>query len=78
MDTLTINVHHEDDSYWATVEQFPGVFATGDDLEKLRASLEEGIALMLAGSGDKEQRVRLGPLRPEPSELAATAALVQT
>jgi predicted RNase H-like HicB family nuclease len=44
---LHVNVRHEDGSLWATVEEFPGVFATGDNLEELRESLEEGIALML-------------------------------
>jgi predicted RNase H-like HicB family nuclease len=77
MDTMTIKVHREDDSCRATVDQFSGVFATGDDLEELRLSLEEGIALMLARSGENEPQLTLGPLRPEPSELAATAALVQ-
>ena len=44
---LHVNVRHEDDSLWATVDEFPGVFATGDNLDELRQSLEEGISLVL-------------------------------
>ena len=44
-DTLHITVHLEDGSLWATVKEFPGVFATGDNLDELRESLQEGIAL---------------------------------
>jgi hypothetical protein len=36
---LHVNVRHEDDSFWATVDEFPGVLATGDDLDELRESL---------------------------------------
>ena len=43
---LHVKVRHEDDSLWATVDEFPGVFATGDNLDELRESLEEGISLV--------------------------------
>ena len=36
---LHVKVRHEDDSLWATVAEFPGVFATGDNLDELRESL---------------------------------------
>jgi predicted RNase H-like HicB family nuclease len=65
-DELSVIVRHEDGSYWATVKEFPGVFATGDTLEELRASLEEGIALYLSTPG-REVAVQLGELEPEPS-----------
>jgi predicted RNase H-like HicB family nuclease len=42
---LRVSVQHEDGAFWATVEEFPGVFATGDDLDELRESPQEGIAL---------------------------------
>jgi predicted RNase H-like HicB family nuclease len=48
---LHVNVRHEDDAFWATVDEFPGVFATGDDLNELRESLQEGISLVLSGPG---------------------------
>lgn len=40
---LRVNVRLEDGSLWATVEEYPGVFATGDNLDELRESLQEGI-----------------------------------
>jgi hypothetical protein len=39
---LHVNVRFEDEAFWATVDEFPGVFATGDNLDELRGSLEEG------------------------------------
>jgi predicted RNase H-like HicB family nuclease len=74
--SLHVSVRHEDDSYWATVDEFPGVFATGDDLEELRASLEEGIALVLASPGQQPPTITLTPFRPEPAAMGANAQLV--
>lgn len=59
---LTVTVHLEDDAFWATVEELPGVFATGDTLEELRECLAEGIALYLSEPGQPVEGVRLGPL----------------
>ncbi len=73
---LHVNVRHEDDSLWATVEEFPGVFATGDNLDELRRSLEEGIALVLERPNGEVPIVTLQPLRLEPVETTASAELV--
>jgi predicted RNase H-like HicB family nuclease len=73
---LHLNVRREDDAFWATVEEFPGVFATGDDLEELRQSLQEGIALILALPGEEPPAVTLGALHLEPSASSAGAELV--
>jgi predicted RNase H-like HicB family nuclease len=62
---LHVNVRHEDGSMWATVEEFPGVLATGDTLDELRESLEEGIALILAQPGQEPPTVTLGALELE-------------
>jgi len=70
---LHVSVRKEDDSYWATVDEFPGVFATGDNHEELRESLAAGISLMLAGPGQEPPSVTLAPLQME-SEPAVTAA----
>lgn len=51
------------------------MFATGDDLEELRVSLEEGIRFMKAGAGEPLPDVRLSPLTL-PVETAAIAELV--
>jgi predicted RNase H-like HicB family nuclease len=54
---LHVNLHSEADAFWATVDELPGVFATGDDLNELRESLQEGIALILARSGEEPPAV---------------------
>lgn len=59
---LNIKIHREDEAFWATVDEFPGVFATGDTLEELHASLTEGISLYLAAPGAAAPDVSLSPL----------------
>lgn len=54
---LTARIHIEDDSYWADVPKLPGCFATGNTLDELFESLQEGIALCLT-DGDEPS----GPL----------------
>ncbi|HEX5592469.1 MAG TPA: type II toxin-antitoxin system HicB family antitoxin [Solirubrobacterales bacterium] len=44
---LTARIHIEDSSYWADVPELPGCFASGDTLNDLFGSLQEGIALYL-------------------------------
>jgi predicted RNase H-like HicB family nuclease len=72
---LHFRIRQEDGSLWATVDEYPGVFATGDDLEELRASLEEGIRFMKAEAGEPLPDVRLLPLSL-PDETSASAELV--
>jgi predicted RNase H-like HicB family nuclease len=71
-DELHIAVRFEDGSLWATVDEYPGVFATGDTLGELRESLEEGIALSLAEPGQDPPAVTLGDL--EQVQPVATSA----
>jgi predicted RNase H-like HicB family nuclease len=71
---LSIVVHIEDGAFWATVDEFPGVFATGDTLEELRESLEEGVSLYLSERGNRVT-LRIGPLRAQPVETSASAQL---
>lgn len=70
-----IKIRQEDGAFWATVDEYPGVFATGDDLEELRESLEEGILLMKADVGDDLPAIRLSGLTLA-SETPASAELV--
>jgi predicted RNase H-like HicB family nuclease len=73
---LHVKIRQEDGSLWATVEEFPGVLATGDDLEELRKSLEEGIRLMKTEPGDEELAAfRLSEL-VLPGETSASADLI--
>jgi predicted RNase H-like HicB family nuclease len=71
-----VKIREEDGSYWATVDEYPGVLATGDDLEELRASLEEGIRLVKTEPGSDTPDLRLSELKLEPSETPASAELV--
>jgi predicted RNase H-like HicB family nuclease len=73
---LHVNVRHEDDSLWATVDEFPGVFATGDSLDELRESLEEGISLVLERPNGEVPTVTLQPLQLAPAATTASAELV--
>jgi predicted RNase H-like HicB family nuclease len=50
---LTARIHIEDDSYWADIPELPGCFASGDTLDELFKSLQEGIALYLADEGEQ-------------------------
>ncbi len=72
---LHVKIRHEDGSLWATVDELPGVFATGDNLDELRESLEEGISLVLERPTGEVPTVTLQPLRLEPAETTASAEL---
>jgi predicted RNase H-like HicB family nuclease len=72
---MQVQVREEDGALWATVDEYPGVFAAGDDLEELRVSLEEGICLIVAERGDEAPTLRLSELRLEPGETTANAEL---
>lgn len=52
----------EDGSLWADVRDLPGCFASGDDLDELRAALEEAISLYLHDDPDAGH---LDDLRPQ-------------
>jgi predicted RNase H-like HicB family nuclease len=59
---LKVNVHLEDDSYWADVPALPGCFASGDSLDELVDSLREGISLYLVSdrsTGTLDRPLRL-------------------
>lgn len=42
---LTACIQIEDGSYWADVPELPGCFASGDTLDELFESLQEGITI---------------------------------
>lgn len=73
---LHVHVRVEDESFWATVDEFPGAFATGDTIDELRESLEEGIALVLARPGGEVPEVKLDGFHAQPVSTAATPELV--
>jgi predicted RNase H-like HicB family nuclease len=43
-------VHEEDGSYWAEVQELPGCFASGKDLNELEEALIEAIGMCLTKS----------------------------
>jgi predicted RNase H-like HicB family nuclease len=74
---LNVRIREDDGAYWATVDEYPGVFAAGFDLEELRASLEEGICLIVRSEPDGPMPdLRLSALRVEPGGGLAGAELV--
>ncbi|HEX3801825.1 MAG TPA: hypothetical protein VHV75_03195 [Solirubrobacteraceae bacterium] len=76
---MTQNVHvrvrFEDQSFWATIDEYPGVFGTGDTLEELRESLEEGISLILRGPEGKQPQAQLSALAAASVETVASSEL---
>jgi predicted RNase H-like HicB family nuclease len=76
---MTQNVHvrvrFEDESFWATVDEYPGVFATGDTLDELRESLEEGISLILGSTAGAHPQAQLSPLTADSVETVSSSEL---
>jgi predicted RNase H-like HicB family nuclease len=56
----TVAVRFEDGSLWATVDELPGAFATGDSLSELKESLQEAISFYRAAPEDDPVPVTLG------------------
>lgn len=45
--TFNLTVHYEDGHYWTEVEEIPGCFASGRDLDELKEALAEAIGMCL-------------------------------
>jgi predicted RNase H-like HicB family nuclease len=47
---LTIHVHRDDDGgeLWADIDELPGCFASGRDMNELREALNEAVSLYLS------------------------------
>lgn len=67
---LTVNIHSEDESYWADVPELPGCFASGDTLDELFDSLRDGIQLYL----DEEDGPKPRPLQVRSAVLSDASA----
>ncbi|UTI66700.1 type II toxin-antitoxin system HicB family antitoxin [Paraconexibacter antarcticus] len=68
---VTIKMREEDGSLWATVEEYPGVFATGDTIEELVESVREGLELVLNEPGQAHRSVTVAEVGPV-SEVATS------
>lgn len=73
--TVHLRIHFEEQAYWATVDEYPGVFAAGDTLDELRESLEEGLALVIEHADPEQRPVRLAPLPAAATEPVVTCEL---
>ncbi|MEV5411619.1 type II toxin-antitoxin system HicB family antitoxin [Thermopolyspora sp. NPDC052614] len=71
--TYTVQIHVEQDGYWAEVQELPGCFASGESIEELREALAEAMSLYLSEPG-KPVKVALG--RPEPFEVKTVVELI--
>jgi predicted RNase H-like HicB family nuclease len=56
-DHLTIHVHRDDDGgeLWADIDELPGCFASGHDMNELREALNEAVSLYLSEPGRPER-----------------------
>lgn len=68
---ITVTVHHEQNGFWAEVDELPGCFASGPTLSVLREALAEAVGIYLwdvpaelAGDELTVGRVPVGVLRP--------------
>jgi predicted RNase H-like HicB family nuclease len=71
----TVRIHHEPDqeySLWAEVEELPGCFASGRNMDELREALSEAVSLYLSEPGH-EVHVQL-----EPAEVTEQRMLART
>lgn len=56
---LTAHIHREENGdLWADVEELPGCFASGQDMNELREALDEAVSLYLS-EPDRPVRVKL-------------------
>jgi len=56
---LAARIRVEDDSYWADIPELPGCFASGESLDELFESLQEGISLCLDREGGDHRPLKL-------------------
>lgn len=72
---LRIRICEEDDgTYWATVDEMPGVFAAGHTFGELLDSLAEGVGLWLSKPDGPIPTVRIGDMEKVGAE--ATAEMI--
>ncbi len=71
----TVRIHSEpDQDLWAEVEELPGCFASGRDMDELREALSEAVSLYLSEPG-REVRVEL---EQQPGEITEQQMLART
>jgi predicted RNase H-like HicB family nuclease len=56
---LHVKVHHEDDAFWAEVEELPGCFASGRTTAELVEAVEEAVSMYLANSSPQPPKSQM-------------------
>jgi predicted RNase H-like HicB family nuclease len=74
---LGLIIHHAGDHLWAEVEEYPGCFATGQDLAELTEALEEAISMYLADSERDRRRVIVEIMPEQPRRKQRRPARVE-
>lgn len=81
--SLHIEIHREDEMFWARVKEWPGCYASGETLDELIEAVEEAIAMFVTPDEEqivslelkiREIEVRVGsqrPLKPSRTEVSA-------
>jgi predicted RNase H-like HicB family nuclease len=72
---LTLAVHQEEGMYWAEVQEMPGCFASGVDLNELMDAVREAVSLYLT-DGEGVVEIDGFPGQPTPTAAAELADLV--
>jgi len=62
----TIAVCEEDGMLWATVDELPGVFASGENHDELLEALAEAILMVEPPEETSERKFRPSPPMPQP------------
>ena len=78
--TYTVEIHDEGaDGFWAEVEELPGCFASGRDMNELNEALAEAIGLYLSTPNMRaEVRLSDGPVTSERVDHVEQRFLVST
>lgn len=57
-----VTVHSEDGSFWAEVDELPGLFVSGDSIDEIFEALPEALALYMNEPGQSELGVKIGKI----------------
>jgi predicted RNase H-like HicB family nuclease len=68
---LHVSINEEDGRYWAEVQELPGCFASGADLDELKEALLEAIEMYLTDGGTAAPAV--GSARVDEMRIAVPA-----
>lgn len=73
---LHLTIHFEQDQIWAEVDEYPGCFAAGRNMEELQEALVEALSFYLA-EGDSPASVSAVRLEDDATASTRVPALVE-